>query len=241
MEKKRLTALKTKIENITKGKYYPAEGFNSSYVLSNGIRFSRIRIMGTVVDKFMPESGKFASITLDDGTDTIRAKIFNAVSMLSNIKNGDVVDAIGKIKEFQGEIYIQPEIVTMINDRNMELMRKLEINKTCKDTEKKRELVKEYQKQTSDLEELKRMLKERFDIEPEETESLIEISEEKDSSSGKEKILSLITELDKGDGAGYSELIEASGLDENAVDSIINGLLEGGECFEPKPGKIKRL
>jgi RPA family protein len=239
MEKKRLTAMKTRIEGITKGKYYPAEGFNPSHVLSSGLRMSRVRIMGTVVDKFMAESGKFASLTLDDGTDTIRAKIFNAVSMFDGVREGDVVDVTGKIKEFQGELYVQPEIVVSIEEPNMELLRELEIRKIKNEIQKRKDIITECQKQTSDLEELKRMMKERFGIEPEETESLIEMPEEK--GNGKEKILTLITELDRGDGCNYSELIEASGMDENAVDSIVNNLLESGECFEPKPGKIKKL
>ena len=67
--------------------------------------------------------------------------------------------------------------------------------------------------------------------------------EEKDETgpSPKEAVLKLIDELDKGEGAPYSELLEKSGLPEAEFDEIMNSLLEDGLCFEPRPGKIKRL
>jgi hypothetical protein len=53
--------------------------------------------------------------------------------------------------------------------------------------------------------------------------------------------LGLIEKLDAGQGCDYSELLEASKISEETMDSIINELLSDGVCFEPKPGKIKKL
>lgn len=98
MEKKRITSVKTKISAITKGKYVAQEGFDPSYVLSNlGQRLSRVRVCATVVDKFLSDTGKFAAVTLDDGTDTIRTKVFNAVSMFEDISVGNIVDVIARV------------------------------------------------------------------------------------------------------------------------------------------------
>ncbi|MBR9682794.1 MAG: hypothetical protein GOV02_03900, partial [Candidatus Aenigmarchaeota archaeon] len=61
------------------------------------------------------------------------------------------------------------------------------------------------------------------------------------SVHNKEKILELIGKIDSGEGVEYQKIITESGLSENEVDSIIQDLLETGTCFEPLPGKIKRL
>jgi RPA family protein len=246
MEKKRITSVKTKISSITRGKYVPQEGFSPSYVLSGiGQRLSRVRVCATVVDKFLSDTGKFAAVTLDDGTDTIRAKVFNAVSMFENISAGNVVDVIARVKEYNGEIYLVPEIITKTNDPNFELLRELEIKNVEKIMRKKREVVMSYKSQTADVSELSRLLKERENIDEDETESILQTQsmEEapKEEVNNKDVVLGLIEKLDTGQGCDYSELLEASKLPEETIDSVVNELLSDGVCFEPKPGKIKKL
>ena len=242
MEKKRLTAIKTAIESIDSGKFFPQEGFNPGYVLSStGQRLSRVRVLATVVDKFLSENGKFASLTLDDGSDTIRAKIFNALSMLEAVDKGNVVDVIARIKEYQGEIYLLPEVITKIEDPNLELLRQLEIQEQKKEAERKRQLVLEYKNQVADVSELTRLMKERFGIEQEELESFVQQDDIPKPKEGKAEILKLVETLDTGEGCNYQELVQAAGMPEEALDTIVNELLEEGSCFEPRPGKIKKL
>lgn len=57
----------------------------------------------------------------------------------------------------------------------------------------------------------------------------------------KNKVIKLIESLDKGEGVDYQILQKESGLDENQLDFAVQDLLESGVCFEPKPGKIKKL
>jgi len=162
MDKKRLTAFKTSIDAIGKGKFIAQEGFNPSYVLSpSGQRLSRVRILATAVDKFVSENGKFASLTLDDGSDTIRAKVFNALSMLEPVSKGDIVDVIARIKEYQEEIYLLPEVVMKIDDPNIELLRRLELQEQEKELKRKKQLVLEYKSQVADASELAKVMKER--------------------------------------------------------------------------------
>jgi len=243
MEKKRLTALKTRISSITTGKYVVREGFDPNYVLTKkGEQLSRVRLLVTVVDKFVSETGKFASLTLDDGTDTIRAKVFNAVSMFDSIAVGDIVDVVARVREYQGEIYLIPEVIAKQDNPNYELLRELELRYQEQEFNNKRNLVFEYQKQTSDVEELKRYMAERFGMSSEETEGILQsdVVEEQETDE-KAKIMELITKLDNGQGCDYTELIEVSGLGEEVIDAVINELLSEGICFEPKPGKIKKL
>jgi len=244
MEMKRLTSIKTNIVNIVSGDYVVLPGFEPNYIITkNGVRLSRVRVLATVVDKFLSESGRYAAMTLDDGTDTIRAKAFNAVSMFEPFAMGDLVDSIGKLREYQGEIYLMPEIMRKIDDPNYELLRELEIRRSDTEWNRKRDTVFSYQKHVSDIAELKKMLKERFGIPPNDVEAILQTEQEEqpEQIEAKDTILRLIIELDKGNGCDYSELIEKSGIEESTLDSIINELLEEGICFEPRPGKIKKL
>jgi RPA family protein/predicted transcriptional regulator len=245
MERKRLTAIKTKIKPITAGKYVSQPGFEPNYVLTSlGIRVSRVRILATVVDKFVSETKKFSSITLDDGSDTIRAKAWNSL-ILDELQIGDTIDITGKVREYQGEVFIAPELIRKVENPNWEILRELEIKRQEETFNQKRNFVLEYQKQTSDLAELKRMMKERFGINEDDVESIVNSQdmsdEEKPEENNKELILELIVSLDKGQGAEYSEIMEKAGLQEDVLDNVINNLLEEGTCFEPRPGKIKKL
>ena len=249
MERKRLTAIKTRIKPITSGKFVPQPGFEPNYVLTTtGQRLSRVRILATAVDKFVSETGKFAAITFDDGTDTIRCKVFTGLTLFDGIETGTIVDVIGRVKEYQGEVYLMPEVIRMLDDPNWELLRELELRRLEESWEQKRGTVFQYQKQAADLTELKRLLQERFAVAPEDVEAIIQSQElvtealpEDTSSKPKEAVLALIAELDHGDGCEYAELLERSGLEESVIDEIVNELLEEGSCFEPRPGRIKKL
>jgi RPA family protein len=243
-EKKRLIAMKVRISEITKGKWVPREGLNPNYVLARtGKRLSRVRIIATAVNRFMSQDRKFASITLDDGTDTIRAKAFGSL-ILENIKLGDIIDIVGKLKQYNDELYIVPEIIAPANI-GWEMLRELEIRKISREWDRKRALVKAYQKQTSDVAELKSLALE-FGISSEDVEGMVEAQEfGEDIHVGKEevkqRVLDLIASCDHGEGCDYSELIERAGMQESALDETMQELLSEGSCFEPKPGKIKRL
>jgi len=243
MEKRRITTAKTHVKAITSGRYVKQEGFNPNYVLTNiGRRLSRVRVAATVVDKFLSETGKFATITIDDGTDTIRVKVFNAVSMFDSLEVGDIVDLIARVKEYNGEIYLAPEIITKC-DPNFELLRELELRLQDKNFRKIRELVFQHRNQVADMAELSRLMKERFGIEQDEVESILQTQEpeKQEAVDVKEKILEFVEKLDSGQGCDYSDLTEASNLPEEVIDSVVNDLLSEGSCYEPRPGKIKKL
>lgn len=124
----RMTARKIRIADITNGRWVKNEGLEPSFVVTQtGEQISRARIMGTVVSKFVSEDENFASITIDDSSDTIRAKTFKTVKPLDVIQVGDIVDLIGKVREYNAEIYVMPEIVRKILDPNIEVLRKLEL------------------------------------------------------------------------------------------------------------------
>lgn len=198
----RQTAKKTDIASLTKGTWVKKEGMEPSYIeTGHGERVSRARILGTIVGKFVAEDGNFASVTLDDHTDTLRLKTFKTTKPLDSVEVGQIVDAIGKIREWNGEIYMIPEVVCPV-DPNMELLRKVEIAAKIKEMPSKEEV-------QEDKEDLR-------------TKIL--------NSIGKEK-----------DGISYDALLKEAGADEEASEKVINDLLAEGVCYEPTPGKIKKI
>lgn len=245
MEIKRLTAKKASIDEIIKGRFLEKPGFESNYVLTRlGRKLSRIRIMGLVVDKFVSEDKNYATVTLDDTTETIRCKIFKNISLLDGIEIGNLVDVIGKVREYNDEIYIVPEIIKNIEDKNMETLRLLELAKIWKEQKKKIEKIRELKKQTSDKEELKRLA----NISKEDLESILEaedlidkVKNEKIEKSRKVKdeVLDFIGKYKKG--VEYQEILSKLDFPENDIDIAIQELLEDGICFEPNPGKIRKV
>jgi len=145
----RQVARKIDIKTINSGNFVQVERkseedrYLPNYIEVNGMKISRVRILATVIDKFVSEDGNYATLTLDDTTDTIRCKIFmnsnfsdnisrqNLIDLeaINNIEKGDLIDVIGKIREYNEERYIQPEIIVKIEDPNFEVLRKLEIEK----------------------------------------------------------------------------------------------------------------
>ena len=247
-ERKRLPAYKVRSSAIMGGKYIHNEGLAPKYVITkDGQRLTRVRMMATVVNKFISQDRKFYSATLDDGTETIRAKAFGSL-ILDPINIGDIVDVIGKIRQYNEEVYIIAETVWK-SDANFELLRDMEIKLSAKEWEQKRLTVATYAKQTTDVNELKKLCSE-FGITPDEVESIMESQEtfaediskaEADKTAIKQRVLELIAKYDAGEGCDYGQLIETAGLEENVLDSMIQELLDEGTCFEPRPGKIKKL
>jgi RPA family protein len=248
MDIKRLTAKKASAKEIISGKFVKREGFQSSYVLTNvGRRLSRVRLLGLIVGRFVSDDEKYAALTLDDSTETIRCKAFVNTKIFDGYGAGDFVDIFGKLREYNGEIYMMPEIIRKA-DSNLETLRMLELEKIFRQQKEKIKKIQELQKQTSDLKELKSLV--RGSMTQEDLEGILEaqemienIVEEKTNTSSeiKGKILKLIEKMDKGKGADYQDILKKSGFSENEVDFAIQDLLETGVCYEPTPGKIRKL
>lgn len=131
--RKRNTAYKLRIGDILKGVPQITEGKFLFLELGNK-KVVRINIIANCVDKFVQDGEKqFATLTIDDASGQLRIKAFGEdVIPLKNIMQGDTLQVIGNIREWNGEIYILPEIVKKIDTRWL-LVRKLEIQNSKKD------------------------------------------------------------------------------------------------------------
>lgn len=199
---KRQVAFKVRISDILNSVFMKDE-MSAGFIKINDVTVSRVNLIATVVYKAEDQSAN--SVMIDDGTGKIILKSFEAFLPFSKVDVGDIVLAIGKIREFNNEKYIIPEILKKLDNNSWINVRKLE-------------------------------LKDSIVIEQKES-PLEEVVEILPNSS--ENIYSLIKKIDSGEGADIDEIIKQSGLAD--AESIISRLLENGDIFEIKPGRVKVL
>ncbi len=244
METLRQTMIKSRIYDVVNSQFVRKEGMEPSYILTDiGQKISRVNVLGTVVDKFMSENGNYSSITVDDDSDSIRVKAFrDSVNIFDNLEIGDLVIVIGKMREYNEENYIIPEIVKKIVDPNYEVLHKLEVLKILVNQKKVLENIKKDKDNFKDLEQLKKHIKDKYNVDN--TEGLIKalkVEEKTKEKNNKPLILGKMDELDKGKGVKFRKLLEESKLPENEFEDVINELLSDGICYEPSPGVIKKV
>jgi RPA family protein len=242
MEKKRQPAKKVRIFDVVNGKYFAGskEEFKPSYVITTlGQRVSRVNLIATVIDKFMSEDQNYAAVRIDDGTEIIRAKAFKeSVKLLEGIELGDMVTVIGKLKEYNNEVYVNVEIVKKITDVNFESLRKIEILNEIVEQKKAVDEIKDLLDKMSE-EELKEYVKDKFGMDEETLNVVRENLRVAKEIDYKPKILELIKSLDEGNGVEIVKIFELSKLPENVIESAVNELLAKGLLFEPMPAVLR--
>ncbi|HOI76666.1 MAG TPA: OB-fold nucleic acid binding domain-containing protein [Methanofastidiosum sp.] len=91
------------------------------------------RIIGTIIDSYRNNENTYGSFTIDDGTATARLKAWSdKIELLDKFKRGEIVDIIGRVGEFQDEIYLVPDIIISATP-NYWLYRELELSKRIKE------------------------------------------------------------------------------------------------------------
>lgn len=245
----RSTANKVKIKELNHGEYVHSPEGEPNYLITPWDReVLRVNLVATVVDKFVRDDGGYATLTLDDGSGTIRAKGWSdGASEIEEFGVGDLVNVIGKVREYEGEIHLVQEVIRELEDPNWELVRELEI------LEDRRAL----------LEEGKRpQFKDESEGEPEEikvsttsaqksesigvVEDLGEPSDTEEeeiqvSDDFKDKLLLSLDKLEGEEGAALSDLAEDIDESKSETEEAIRVLLKEDKIYEPKAGKFKRL
>ncbi|MBS3152382.1 hypothetical protein J4230_03150 [Candidatus Woesearchaeota archaeon] len=218
---KRNVAYKIWIADLIKGNYFKGqEQFESGYVEIRNQKISRVNIVGSIVDKFTNENS--LSFNLDDGSGVLRLRIWNeGTNAFSDVEVGDIVLVVGKVKEYNGFVYITPEIIKKIDNPLWLKVRKLELVKLYGEVQRVENNSASVYNNTSD------------------DELTIGVVEEKvvNIQNSREAILELIEQLDFGDGADLEEVINKSKFTE--ARDLINNLLMNGEIFELHKGKLR--
>lgn len=220
----RSVASKVSIKDIVDGEFVRGDSrWEPNCILTPLMEeVSRIRVLGNVVSRYVDEDERYASIGLDDGSDTISARVFqDGVPLLHEVKLGDIVDVVGKVKEYEDERYINLESVWRVDDPNWGLVRRLELLLKKKRPEGKGAV--------GDLVRDKEGKKEE------------EVEEEVVSDDLKTLVLGLIEKLDEGEGIKYADLLKESKLAEEKLEEVLNELMGDGEIYEPKIGRFKKV
>lgn len=125
--RKRNIAYKMRIGDLLKGKPMMDEG-KFLFLELGDKKISRVNILANCVDKFIQEGDKkYASITIDDASGQIRLKAFGEdIEPLKELMQGDTLQVIGTVREWNGELYLIPEVAKKVDPRWL-LVRKLEI------------------------------------------------------------------------------------------------------------------
>jgi len=132
--RKRNVAFKLRIGDILKGVPMMDEG-KFLFLELGDKRVVRVNILANCVDKFVQDGDekKFATLTIDDASGQLKLKAFGEdIEPLKNIVQGDTLQIIGNMREWNGEMYILPEVVKKVDSRWL-LVRKLEIQNARKD------------------------------------------------------------------------------------------------------------
>ncbi len=185
---------------------------------------SRVHIIAVVVG--LSETGA-SDVTIDDGTGKVIARSFENPQFFRDIQLGDIVRVIGRVRSFHEQIYLIPEIMKKITNKIFITLHKLLLQRL-----EKQELIIPDVQVVSEMDEL---------IEKENEENVEEIAVDADDtvpSSPFDTLINVIKRLDNGDGAQIETIIQEAGQES---EKIIHHMLETGEIFEIRPGRIKLL
>lgn len=130
--RKRNIAYKMRIGDVLKGVPMMDEG-KFLFLELGDKKVVRVNILANCVDKFIQEGEKqFASLTIDDASGQLKLKAFGEdVESFKKIMQGDTLQVIGNMREWNGELYMIPEIMKSVDPRWL-LVRKLEIQNVRK-------------------------------------------------------------------------------------------------------------
>ncbi|MCH7850527.1 MAG: OB-fold nucleic acid binding domain-containing protein [Nanoarchaeota archaeon] len=126
--RKRNIAYKMRIGDILKGRPTNTPEGKFMYLEMGDRHVVRINVLANCVDKFNSEGEKkYLSITVDDASGQIRLKVFgDEVENFKDVNAGDTLQIIGNVREWNGEVYMIPEVIKKVDPRWL-LVRKLEI------------------------------------------------------------------------------------------------------------------
>ncbi|MCD6483014.1 MAG: hypothetical protein J7K83_01965, partial [Candidatus Aenigmarchaeota archaeon] len=171
----RFPSIPARIADLKNGIYTESnqEEKKPSYVVTKlGDKVVRASVCGTIIDKYINPASTYGFLTVMDETGEIRCKFFlENVSKIDEFEIGDVVHIIGKIREFNGEISINTEIIKKV-DEKFEIYHKLKI---IKNVIKKDKIIQEILKEidTSNFDEMKEMIMSRYEIDEEQLRAIM--------------------------------------------------------------------
>lgn len=237
-EMKRQVAYKVRISDIINSSYVVLEGWDPNYIIVDGKKISRVNVIGTVIEK--DEN----SLMIDDGSGQISLRNFDDNRNYDKYSQGDIINVVGKIREYNSDKYIIDEFVKKTDSRwlvlrkkELDILKKMNLGEdaTNKPLAKRKET-----KSNSESDEAEEELVEdtRFKNDAID-DDIIEIEERIDNTpkTMTQKVIEVIKKIDAGDGADIEEIIRQLG----DCESTIALMIKKGDIFENRAGKVKIL
>ncbi|MBS3055742.1 MAG: hypothetical protein J4452_04625 [Candidatus Aenigmarchaeota archaeon] len=242
MENRRLAAKKLRIFDVVNGRFFPGskEEMRSGYVITPlGEKVSRVNLIGSVVNSFVNDDQNYSTMTLDDGSETVQVRAFKEdVEKLIKHEIGELVLAIGKVREYNGEIYVGIESIRKIENPNEETLRKLELlNELIEKKKTVDEIRTMFEKMSR--EELLNAVQDKFRYDEETLNVILDNLNVEKQVDYKPQILEVINSLDEGEGVEVRKLFQLTSLSENVLEGVLDELLSAGIIYEPSPGVIR--
>jgi len=118
---KRQTAYWMPVGELTDGIFTKGDD-GTHYKTKEGIIISRVNVVGVVLSK---ETADFVeSITIEDWTGKISVKSFDKKDFFDNVEVENMVNIVGKIREYNGVPFISAEIITKVGQDMLSLRKK---------------------------------------------------------------------------------------------------------------------
>ncbi len=224
----RQTAYLSNIATLLTGQFVKgAVQMHPSYIeTKSGKKLSRVHLLAVIV---ACAEGTLAEVTIDDGTGKMVTRSFEDQQFFVSVQLGDIVRIIGKVRAFNEQVYLIPEIMKRITNKRWVTFHQLLIRQ------------RERQQRTTQPVSIPDLTEKAQEGDEEEIveDSFGSFIDEKDAPpSLTDEMIHYIKELDNGDGAQV-EVVLAKGWEEG--EKILQNLLEAGEIFEIRPGRIKVL
>ncbi len=219
----RLIAYKAWIADLLQGEYSKGQGeFDPGTLRVKNLFISRVNLIASVVEKFIKEDQSYANIVIDDSSGYLHIKTWKEnTKLLEAVSVGDIVLIIGKVREYNGLVYVQPEIVKKLDNPLWAKFRRLELSSLYGEP--------------SIIQQERTAIQE----EPQPQAVFVEEKVQNEPANKRQIILDLIENLSTGEGADRKQVILSSRLDE--AENIIQDLIKEGEVFEASPGKLKLM
>ena len=207
----RQTAIPCTLADIATGAWVQNDGLTPSGVRTGRGFISRASILGVIIEK------SEAGLALEDGTSIMSVRSFEAKPVPVSAQVGDIVLVVGRPREYNGERYLVLEICKKIRNPAWVQYRKTELALLSSAAAPEAEV---------------------FEVAPREhavASTIVTVQET--AKNPFEIIVDKIREQDTGSGADIEELL---GLVPDA-ERFVRTLLEEGEIFEIRPGRLKVL
>lgn len=125
----RATAVKLAVEDVLLSEYTETKGKTQpNFIVVRGKKVERVRVMGNILNIYRPQGKNFGSITIKDKTGDIQCRAFKgSLTTFDGMKDGDLVDVVGKPREHDGTRYINVESVGLLTEGDWKALREKEL------------------------------------------------------------------------------------------------------------------